>query len=247
MTPLDTDKIVSLAGDSLVRLYYKSETSSTNDDALELAKAGAEPGTVILAESQTQGRGRRGAVWMSPPGTSLTFSYLTSHEYISGASLYPSLLAGLSCVRALKQLGISVLVKWPNDLYLNGKKLAGILTEMTGSYLVIGIGINVNVSSFPSELQDIATSLSIEIGAPVSREKILAELIKSLHQTLHSSASHIDGLRECCALTGRAVTLTTSGRRIEGHVRGLGDEGELLLWTGRSTLVLNQADEIRFA
>ncbi len=246
MTPLNTDKVVELAGDALTRLYYKSETGSTNDDALNLAKAGAKPGTVVVAESQTHGRGRRGARWVSPAGTSLAFSYLTHDLQITDCRLPPSLVAGLSCVQALETLGISTQVKWPNDLLLNGKKLAGILTEANGPHLVIGIGINVNVTTFPAELKSSATSLSLESGEQLSREHVLAALITHLHQTLQSSSAHINDLRDCCALTGRTVSLTTSGRRIEGHIKGLGDNGELLLWTGRSTLVLNQADEIRF-
>lgn len=246
MQLLDTRKVVQLSGDSLSAIYYKETTGSTNDDALELARGGALPGTVVVAESQTHGRGRRGASWACSAGEALAFSYLVSGAVLERQSLLPSLLAGLACARAMESHDVSAKVKWPNDLLLGRKKLAGILTEMTGQHLVIGIGLNVNVTSFPDELADSATSLKRELGRPVEREAVLAAVIRELAAVFTEEKQHIDELRERCALTGKAVSLLIGQKRMEGHITGLGDEGELLLWTGRSTQVLRQADEIRF-
>ena len=244
---LDTSAVVELTGDALTRLYYKSETQSTNDDLITLAKAGAEVGTVVVAEEQTRGRGRRGAAWHCATGKALVFSYLADWQTVRELPLLPSLLSGVAVARVLERFRISAQVKWPNDLLINRRKVAGILTEVTGDALIIGLGLNVSVDSFPQELSESASSLLRETGSLIARELLLAEIIKEFSQSLSNRSNlTISDLRSRCALTGNAVSLGHNGERVEGHVRGLSDEGELILFNGHTHIVINQASEIRF-
>lgn len=244
---LVTAEVVEGAGESLARLYYKSETGSTNDDLIVLARSGAAEKTVVVAEVQTKGRGRRGSDWHCAPGEALAFSYLADWKKVCERRLLPSLRSGLAIAMALESFGVKVGVKWPNDLLINDRKVAGILTEVSGEALVIGIGLNVSVMDFPEVLRGSATSVLKETGLAIGREELLAELIRQLEIAfLTEDSLTLSKLRERCALTGRAVALDHHGERVEGHVRGLSDEGELILFNGHTHLVINQASEIRF-
>ena len=151
-------------------VYYSREVDSTNTWAKRLAEESAPNGTLTTAETQTAGKGRRGRVWKSPEGTSVSMSILLYPDLEPAKAPMLTIVMGLAVVQGVQRaLGVDTKIKWPNDAVLNGKKLCGILTEMSAqidyiNYVVIGTGINVNQMEFPEEIAEIATSLAIETG-----------------------------------------------------------------------------------
>ena len=146
------------------RLVYFDETDSTNTRARKLAEEGAPHGTLVVADRQTAGKGRRGKSWVSPAGTGIWMSMVLRPSMSPMSASMLTLIAGLAVVRGVKEsTGLEAMIKWPNDAVLNGKKICGILTEMSTEvecirYVIPGIGINVNMDGFPEEIKATATS-----------------------------------------------------------------------------------------
>lgn len=169
-------------------IYDYGEIDSTNVIAKAKAREGAAEGAVFIAESQMGGKGRLGKVWESPSGTGIWMSLVARPEIsprdVSGITL----VAGLAICKAIREVtGLPAYIKWPNDIVVNGRKVCGILTEMSAemdrvNYVIIGIGINVNTSKFPKELQEVATSLKIESGIEYSRKDIVAKVLMFFEQ-----------------------------------------------------------------
>jgi len=165
--------------------YYKA--TSTNDIAMEAASSGAAEGSVFLAEQQTAGRGRGARRWHSERSEGIYCSVLLRPELPPSDVLILSLAAGLAVHAAVQEVDpkSAIDLKWPNDLLIDGKKFCGILTEMNAEatrvrHVVVGIGINVNQTSFPQELQSVASSLRLATGGEWSRVELAAALLKSL-------------------------------------------------------------------
>ena len=165
-------------------LYFYSETDSTNERISVLAKEGALEGSLAVAERQTAGRGRRGRTWDAPKDSGIWMSLLLRPPVLPQRASVLTLLAGLALAEAIEEEAeVSVGIKWPNDLQLNGRKLAGILTEMDCDMesirsVTVGMGINVNTVRFPEELRDIATSLYLETGREQDRTALLAKMLQ---------------------------------------------------------------------
>jgi BirA family biotin operon repressor/biotin-[acetyl-CoA-carboxylase] ligase len=161
--------------------------SSTNQKAKELAKNGAGPWTVIVAEKQTQGRGKKKSLWYSPSG-GLYFSVVLPKSNIEDLQTLTALAAFIIAKTLKESFNIEPLIKLPNDVLLNGKKIAGILTEnVVGKEVkssVIGIGLNTNIESFPRELEKNSTSLKMELGRKIDNSLILEEILKGLKEQL---------------------------------------------------------------
>jgi BirA family biotin operon repressor/biotin-[acetyl-CoA-carboxylase] ligase len=231
------------------RLLVKETVDSTNDEIRIRAEAGTPEGLIVLAHRQTQGRGRRGAAWFSPPGESLAFSVLIRPS--EPKALWPrlALVAGLSVAEALEEHVPLVGIKWPNDVWVRGKKIAGILVEAGKDFAVIGIGLNVNTLTFPAEVSETATSLALETGGTISRPQILASIIRHLSARRHQIGTDfpnvIDAIRLRCVLTGNEVTLTTPNGPRTGIVESISPQGELILRTVSGIESLMQADEVR--
>jgi BirA family biotin operon repressor/biotin-[acetyl-CoA-carboxylase] ligase len=231
------------------QLDYREATGSTNDDAREAAAAGAAEGLVIVASRQDAGRGRRGAAWVCPPGEGLAFSVLLRPR--ENKALWPrlSLAAGLAVAEALGRLGVVAEVKWPNDVWVAGRKIAGILVEAGDDHVVVGVGINVGVREFPPALAESATSLALERGDPPELPMVLLPVLERLQVWQAKIGAGFDELlrafRVRCALTGKAVRLLAADGMLSGTVAGIGDGGELLLQTGTGLRKLVQADEVR--
>ncbi|MEP2777690.1 MAG: biotin--[acetyl-CoA-carboxylase] ligase [Luteolibacter sp.] len=229
------------------RVLWREKVSSTNDELRELAEKGTAEGLVLIGEEQAAGRGRRGAAWFSPKGGGLAFSVLLRPSASKGLWHRLSLVAGLAVAEAVEKFSVVAEVKWPNDVLVDGKKLAGILVEAGADYVIVGIGINVNAGAFPEGLN--ATSLKIEGGEDVSRAEVLGEVVKRLasYAPRIDGDFHglLDGVRERCALTGKNVALTIAGTRREGFVKGIGEGGELLVVMGGTIERVFQADEVR--
>lgn len=232
------------------RLLIRDSVESTNDEVRELARMGAADGLVVLAECQTAGRGRRGAAWFSPAGESLAFSVLVRPE--EPKALWPrlALAAGLAVAEAIETLCPQVGIKWPNDVWIRHRKVAGVLVEAGADFAVVGIGLNVNSEAFPSEVAEIATSLRIESGTPFHRAEVLAAVLGHFggrRQQIGSGFDEmLDAVRLRCVLSGHQVSLTTSEGRRSGRVEGIAAGGELLFRTDAGLERIIQADEIRF-
>jgi len=237
-------------------------TGSTNDEARRLALAGAPDRTVVLAEEQSAGRGRRGARWVSPAGRNGLVSALLRPGGELPMEHWPRLtlaaaLAGCDALEAVPGLGGRAEVKWPNDLYLSGRKVAGILVESAmdagGGSVVIGCGFNLNVepADLPEDLRKTATSVWIECGGlMVDRGRFLAHFLEALERWCGRVGEDFSRLREegwrRSWLAEKRVRLMAAGQEMEGVVTGLGPEGELLLLTDDGALrVLSHADLVR--
>lgn len=231
------------------RLLVWESVESTNDELRSLAQAGSAAGLVVLAEKQTAGRGRRGAAWFSPAGESLAFSILLRPE--ESKSLWPrlALASGLAVAEAIETRGLQAGIKWPNDVWIGQRKVAGILVEAGADFAVIGIGLNVNTTEFPPEVAEIATSLHIESSRSFSRADLLATIIGRFavrrRQIDRDFGELISAVRQRCVLTGKRVTLSTASGQRTGTVEGIAEGGELLLRTDTGVERLIQADEVR--
>ena len=233
------------------RLVLRESAGSTNDEVRALAVAGEAGGMVLLALTQTGGRGRRGNTWVSTAGDSLAFSILIRPQ--EAKALWPrlALATGLAVAEALEPFGTATGIKWPNDVWINGRKVAGILVEAGADFVIVGIGINVNTRCFPAEIADIATSLGLETGLSHSLPEVLGAVIRRFalrHQQIGAEFDEmLDSVRQRCVLTGHHVSLTVSGSTRTGTVEGIAPGGELMLRTANGLENLIQADEVRFS
>lgn len=223
---------------------WREEVDSTNE---RLRKEPSHHGRVIVADRQLAGRGRRGAPWHSVPGESLTFSVFLKPS--APIALWPrlSLAAGLALAETLERLGYAPGIKWPNDVWLGGRKLAGILVESSDDGAIIGMGLNLNDRDFPDALE--ATSLALEDGREWEREEVLGMLLPRIdgwsRRIDGGFAEIVSGVGQRCVLTGERVRLRTPAGETEGVVRGIGGSGGLLLDRGGEVSELIQADEVR--
>jgi BirA family biotin operon repressor/biotin-[acetyl-CoA-carboxylase] ligase len=227
-------------GETLVTV---AETDSTNDDALAAANEGAPHGATFVADTQRLGRGRRGSTWISPPGENLTFSILLRPELPADKVSAIALVAGLA-VRdaAAARVSEPVVIKWPNDVLVNGKKLAGILVEsrLSGTMVdavVVGIGVNVSMREMPAEIANIATSLSLLGDPSPSREALLADVLDAFEDRLDRFVrggleALLPELLRHDGLRGTAVKVGD----VRGEGAGIGDDGALLLRDGDGVL-----------
>jgi BirA family biotin operon repressor/biotin-[acetyl-CoA-carboxylase] ligase len=220
------------------------ETTSTNDVIEKLARDGVKEGVVVFAESQTRGRGRLGRKWTSPAKRGLWFSVLLRPDLRPQETTRLNVASATALRRAIEsQTGLKPEIKWPNDILIQGKKVAGILTELSGEldhvkYVVLGIGVDVNLSQgdFPAELRKLATSLKAELGKPVSRPELAVVILRELDLdyariTSGQFAAVADEWEEHGTTIGQEVTIRTGDRRIRGRAESLGEDGELLLRT----------------
>lgn len=225
------------------------ETSSTNDVVERLARDGVEEGAVVLAESQTRGRGRMGRRWESPSGCGLWFSVLLRPRIPLGASTQLTVMAAVAAARAIGQAsGLEPEIKWPNDLHLRGRKCGGILLELGAEsdqihHVILGMGIDVNLSAseIPSQLRSIATSLSLESGRRIDRPALAARLLEELdlayHDVLEGRFGTIaDEWERRCTTLGRWVSIRVGPREIHGLAEALDEQGALLLRTEHGRL-----------
>ncbi len=169
--------------------YYFDEIDSTNEFIKHLPEEETVNGAVCVGDQQTAGKGRLGRTWISPKGSSIYMSYLVTNDVLSPRKApMITLVAALATADAIKTLtGLEVGIKWPNDIVVNGKKVCGILTEMSGDMdnvkkIVIGIGVNVNMKEFEPDIADKATSLRIELGHKLKRTDLIILMLKSFEK-----------------------------------------------------------------
>lgn len=231
------------------RIQIMDQCASTNDEARTLGEQHAPDGRVVLALKQTKGRGRRGSTWFSGADDTLAFSILVRPTEPKGLWPRLALAAGVAVAEALENHLPHAAIKWPNDVWIDEKKVAGILVEAGHDFAVIGIGININTDKFPAEIAHLATSLRIACGNEVARSEVFADVIRRLsirrHQIGRDFTDLLEAVRTRCVLTGQQVSYQVAGVPHRGEVVGIGDGGELLMKRGDQIERLLQADEIR--
>ena len=224
-------------------IHWFETIPSTNTQAKAMAAAGAPHGTVLIADSQTAGRGRLGRTFQSPPESGIYMSVILRPHCPPTDLMHLTCAAAVALCDAVEQmLGFRPGIKWINDLVCNRKKLAGILTELSidpktslVDYAVVGIGINCNQApeDFPPELQQIACSAAMVLGAPVDRSRLAAAMILSLErmsQTLLTDRQNImSRYRSGCITIGTQVTVLQGDDRKDGHALDILDDGSLLV------------------
>jgi BirA family transcriptional regulator, biotin operon repressor / biotin---[acetyl-CoA-carboxylase] ligase len=225
------------------RLEFFKLTASTNADAFRLAEEGAAEGTVVLADSQTGGKGRRGRAWSSPAGVNLYCSVVLRPSIMPHEAPQLTFLSAVAAARAIElTTKLTPEIKWPNDLLVSGKKVAGLLNEMSAetdgiNFVILGIGINLNMTAelFPDDLRHPATSLLMESGVRVDRSLFAATMLNELDRLYADFLAHGFGpVREewqrRCNANGRQVLVNDSGTEcIGGRFIGIDSDGAMLL------------------
>lgn len=225
------------------RIEFSKTTSSTNADAFRLAEDGAAEGSTVLADSQTGGKGRRGRIWSSPAGVNTYCSVILRPAIMPHEAPQLTFLSAVAVARAIELTTKLVPeIKWPNDVLLSGKKVAGLLNEMSAetdgiNFVVLGIGVNLNMTAdlFPNDLRHPATSLFLESGVHVDRSRFTGIMLNELDRLYSDFLVHGFGpVREewqrRCNASGRQVLVNDSGTECTGgRFIGIDSDGALLL------------------
>lgn len=225
------------------------QTTSTNDIVEKLARDGVKEGVAVFAESQTKGRGRLGRPWVSPAGKGLWFSILLRPPIRPQDTTQLTVAAAASVSRAIRRItGLPAAIKWPNDIWIGTRKVAGILTEMNAEldmvrYAILGIGLSVNstASDFPPEWRETTSSLRMEAGHSIPRATLAVALLEDLEQDYQSvRIGKFEAVAEewqsRCLTLGRNVQIQMGSRLIKGTAESLDATGALLLRTQHGLL-----------
>ena len=238
------------------RIHHFFKVDSTNRVALELGHAGEPEGAVVLAEEQTAGRGRAGRIWHSERAAGIYVTVLLRPKLAPVQAPLLTMMAGLSAHAAIQaQTGLTVDLKWPNDLLIGGKKTGGILTEMHAEpgqvrFIIVGLGLNVNQEKFPAELSGVATSLRVESGRPQSRLELLVRLLREFESDYNrflsdGPATVIERFASISSYAqGKRVRVTNGKESFTGTTAGLAPEGLLQVRRDSGALVSVIAGEI---
>lgn len=241
------------------RLEFNKVTVSTNADAFHLAEEGAAEGTVVLADSQSGGKGRRGRIWASPAGVNLYCSVVLRPAIMPHEAPQLTFLSAVAVARAIEHTTkLTPEIKWPNDLLIAGKKVAGLLNEMSAetdgiNFVVLGIGVNLNMTArqFPPDLRQPATSLLIESGAQVDRSHFAVIMLNELDRLYsdflrHGFAPVREEWQQRCNARGRRILVTDSGTECTGGMfAGIDSDGALLLKTDDGQLQRITCGDVR--
>ena len=236
-------------------VHHFETLDSTNNLAKELAGRGAPEGSLVVAETQTRGRGRLDREWDSPPGLGLYVSLVLRPALPPMELPQITLMSAVAVVRAVRRVaGVAPGIKWPNDLLLNGKKLGGILTEMETEsdrirHVVVGLGLNVNNPGFPPDLAATATSLTLAVGGAFPRVSLLQawlEEFEALYERfLHQGFPEIlEEWKRYTVTLGRAVTVRQGPREIAGQALDVAADGALLVRIANGEIVRVTSGEI---
>lgn len=232
------------------QLEFIKLTGSTNTDAFRLAENGAIEGTVVLADSQTGGKGRRGRLWSSPAGVNLYCSVILRPAIMPHEAPQLTFLSAVAVARAIElTTRLTPEIKWPNDLLVSGKKVAGLLNEMSAetdgiNFVILGIGVNLNMTAdqFPQDLRHPATSLLLESGTRVDRSRFTGTILNELDRLYTDFLAHGFGpvreeWQQRCNANGRQVLVNDSGTECTGgRFVGIDSDGAMLLRSDEGTM-----------
>ncbi len=216
--------------------------TSTNILARELALQGAPHGSALAAETQTAGRGRLQREWVDSPGKDICVSLILRPHIETQYAPRFTLATALGIHQLLRNMSIPATIKWPNDVLINGKKICGILLELNGTidelaFVVVGIGINVNTASFPSDLSAVATSLCLLTGEQHGRASLFAMLLNTLEplydmcETADAYERLLSQYKQACSTIGQEVAVRSLQNEWQGTVQDIDERGQLLLRT----------------
>jgi len=239
-------------------IIYLNSVDSTNNYGKKMAENDFTDGTVIIAEEQTSGRGRLGRHWISPKGKGIWMTIMLKPDIKPDQASQITLIAAMAVLKGIKAIcDMDTMIKWPNDIVLNGKKICGILTEMSGeieriNYLCVGIGINVNSeeSDFTDKAIDIATSIKIAKGVKVERKKLIARILdyfESYYSTFLIKGSlkfMMDEYKRSLANIGKEVILIGKDGEILAKAEDVTAEGHLVVRLGDGTLMEVSSGEV---
>lgn len=239
-------------------IWYKEEMDSTNNTAKALAREGAKEGLLVIADRQSQGKGRLGRSWASPAGTGIWMSLVLRPHILPRYASQLTLIAGLNMCEAIQEItGLEARIKWPNDIVINGKKVCGILTEMSAemegiNYIVLGIGVNVNMAYFPEELP-YASSLAREGKKEYSRKEIIKDFLEKFEKDYKAYKKQpdliaiIERYEKNCITLHKKVKLLMSNEELIAKATGINSEGELIviLEDGSSKVVASGEVSVR--
>lgn len=225
-------------------IVYLPQVDSTNTRAKELAGRGAPEGALVITEQQTGGRGRRGRTWFSPPGEAIYVSLILRPRITPVEAPKMTLMAGVAVAETLlSAISLEARIKWPNDILVGGKKIAGILTELSTemdaiNFVIVGLGLNVNIGAFPDELRGSATSVLLETGKRFPRVKLIREFLGWFEK--YYAEFQRTGFAPLLArwkylsdMIGKTVTVDVLGSRHRGEVHGIDEDGILILKDSR--------------
>jgi BirA family biotin operon repressor/biotin-[acetyl-CoA-carboxylase] ligase len=223
-------------------IHYFHTIDSTNLKAYQLALNGAEEGEVVIAESQDTGRGRLGRNWFSPPFLNLYLSVILKPRIPPHRASLITLMAAVATADAIQKFsGLHPLIKWPNDILLRDRKVAGLLNEIHSEmdhihFVILGIGINLNMDEkrFPKGIREVATSLKREMGQTISRKAFLQTLLQELEEWYtiflkEGEAAILQAWRERAQIKGKRVKVTSFGETLAGVAVDVDSDGALIL------------------
>ncbi len=236
-------------------LYYEEKVDSTNTLARDLASKNAKSGSAVIADCQEKGRGRNGKIWTSPCGRNIYMSIILKPKFNPETAQGMTIIAAVSAADAIAEVAsLEPQIKWPNDILIGNKKVSGILTEMgtqnmTIDYIVVGIGMNVNIleEDMDAGIKDIATSLLIESKKTngserfLDRNKLIASILnkfdKYYEMFLSTGLSSVLGYyQKYFGMMGKTIEINIKDRRVAGQVVGIDSKGAPLLQTGENEL-----------
>jgi BirA family biotin operon repressor/biotin-[acetyl-CoA-carboxylase] ligase len=223
-------------------IHHFQTIDSTNSKAFQLALQGAEEGEAVIAESQEKGRGRMGRPWYSPPSSNLYLSVILRPKIPPQQASLLTLMAAVATAEAVREFsGLLPLIKWPNDILLRGRKVAGLLNEIHSGmgrvhFVILGLGVNLNMDGklFPREIRNVATSLKKEMGRAVSRKAFLQVLLQKLEAWYELFLKEgpppvLKAWRDRAQIKGRPVKVTSSGETLTGLAVDIDSDGSLIL------------------
>lgn len=242
------------------KVFHFDSIESTNSIAKSLGDSDDINGSIVISEEQTNGRGRLGRAWISPKHKGIWMSIILKPDLNPVDAVNLTQTAAAAVVKATEELGIRTLVKWPNDIVINNKKVCGILTEMSAeltriNYVVVGLGINVNIDEFqfPEDIRDIATSLKIQTNSLVNRQELTARILNNFEKLYtklideNNIEASINICRENSAVIGRDILVINRDRCIEARVIDIDNRGRLLVeyTDGRREYIISGEISIR--
>lgn len=240
---ITASEVLSRNGASWIgrEIEYFEKTDSTNERIRNFAEAGRKEGLLAVAEEQTGGKGRRGKSWSSPAGTGIWMSMLLRPQMEPYKASMITIVTALAMNKAIENVsGMESKIKWPNDIVINGKKVCGILTEMSAElesirYIIVGMGINVNTEAFPADIRDRATSIFLESGKKIDRAALIAEFCRQFEQCYEKfiETEDLKFLKEeyesHLINIGKEVKIIKNNQEKVRKAIGINEQGELIV------------------